>query len=436
MFHDQGQIALKLIGLGRGITLLAGFPVPIATPGHGTAYDIAGTGTAKPDGLIAATRLVLSMMGNEMNAHVWERIDLGFAAEGTYANPYTEVVVWVDLEGPGFQKRVYGFWNGGQDFVVRVLATAPGTWRWTSGSTPADPGLAGKSGSFEAVAWSEAELEANPNRRGMIRASADGRGLEYADGTPFFLIGDTWWSVPSYRFPLAAARQPQAARTRRDAQRLRPPPQGAGLQLRRADRGAPGMGQRRQAADHHDGRRHLRPRGVEAAGHQLGQGHAQRGRAALPVPRKGARLRGRDARPRPHQPRVLQGARREDRLPQRARLRALHRGLAARRRAGVEEVPRLRRRATRATCSTCSRATRPTSRSSRPSTTTTTTRPSRRRSTREPIDADARALRQAAVRHPALGQPQPLDAGQLRRRTRGSTCTRAATCASTTPTGT
>jgi 4-hydroxythreonine-4-phosphate dehydrogenase len=64
MFHDQGQIALKLIGLGRGITLLAGFAVPIATPGHGTAYDIAGTGKAKPDGLVAATRLVLSMMRN------------------------------------------------------------------------------------------------------------------------------------------------------------------------------------------------------------------------------------------------------------------------------------------------------------------------------------------------------------------------------------
>lgn len=62
MFHDQGQIALKLIGLGRGITLLAGFAVPIATPGHGTAYDIAGTGKAKPDGLVAAARLALSMM--------------------------------------------------------------------------------------------------------------------------------------------------------------------------------------------------------------------------------------------------------------------------------------------------------------------------------------------------------------------------------------
>lgn len=65
MFHDQGQIALKLIGLGKGITLLAGFPVPIATPGHGTAYDIAGSGTARPDGLVAATRLVLQMMSEK-----------------------------------------------------------------------------------------------------------------------------------------------------------------------------------------------------------------------------------------------------------------------------------------------------------------------------------------------------------------------------------
>jgi 4-hydroxy-L-threonine phosphate dehydrogenase PdxA len=65
MYHDQGQIALKLIGLGRGITLLAGFPLSIATPGHGTAYDIAGTGKANPEGLLAATRLVLRMMSGK-----------------------------------------------------------------------------------------------------------------------------------------------------------------------------------------------------------------------------------------------------------------------------------------------------------------------------------------------------------------------------------
>jgi 4-hydroxythreonine-4-phosphate dehydrogenase len=46
MFHDQGQIAMKLIGFDRGVTLLGGFPFPITTPAHGTAYDIAGRGKA------------------------------------------------------------------------------------------------------------------------------------------------------------------------------------------------------------------------------------------------------------------------------------------------------------------------------------------------------------------------------------------------------
>ena len=49
MYHDQGQIAIKLLGFERGVTVLGGLPVPIATPAHGTAYDIAGTGTARLD---------------------------------------------------------------------------------------------------------------------------------------------------------------------------------------------------------------------------------------------------------------------------------------------------------------------------------------------------------------------------------------------------
>ncbi|HHY50204.1 MAG TPA: DUF4038 domain-containing protein [Alphaproteobacteria bacterium] len=144
-----------------------------------------------------------------MNVHVWEKQELRFEAERDYANPYTEVTVWVDLEGPGFAKRVYGFWDGGRTFAVRVLATAPGPWRWTSGSAPRDAGLAGHSGHFEAAGWTDAELGANPNRRGMVRASPDGRGLEYADGTSFLLLGDTWWSLPSYRFPLAETDTPK-----------------------------------------------------------------------------------------------------------------------------------------------------------------------------------------------------------------------------------
>jgi 4-hydroxythreonine-4-phosphate dehydrogenase len=52
MYHDQGQIAMKLMGFDRGVTLLGGFPFPICTPAHGTAYEIAGQGVAN----IGATR--------------------------------------------------------------------------------------------------------------------------------------------------------------------------------------------------------------------------------------------------------------------------------------------------------------------------------------------------------------------------------------------
>jgi len=55
MYHDQGQIAMKLMGFDRGVTLLGGFPFPIATPAHGTAYDIAGRGIAN----VGATRAAL-----------------------------------------------------------------------------------------------------------------------------------------------------------------------------------------------------------------------------------------------------------------------------------------------------------------------------------------------------------------------------------------
>jgi 4-hydroxythreonine-4-phosphate dehydrogenase len=46
MYHDQGQIAMKLMGFDSGVTLLGGFPFPICTPAHGTAYEIAGKGIA------------------------------------------------------------------------------------------------------------------------------------------------------------------------------------------------------------------------------------------------------------------------------------------------------------------------------------------------------------------------------------------------------
>lgn len=46
MYHDQGQIAMKLMGFDQGVTVQGGLPAPIATPAHGTAYTIVGQGKA------------------------------------------------------------------------------------------------------------------------------------------------------------------------------------------------------------------------------------------------------------------------------------------------------------------------------------------------------------------------------------------------------
>jgi len=57
MYHDQGQIALKLLGFDRGVTLAGGLPAVITTPAHGTAFDIAGKGIAD----VAALREAFSV---------------------------------------------------------------------------------------------------------------------------------------------------------------------------------------------------------------------------------------------------------------------------------------------------------------------------------------------------------------------------------------
>jgi 4-hydroxythreonine-4-phosphate dehydrogenase len=61
MYHDQGQIAMKLMGFERGVTLHGGLPVPVATSASGSAYDIAGRGVANVQGLQAAFDLCVRM---------------------------------------------------------------------------------------------------------------------------------------------------------------------------------------------------------------------------------------------------------------------------------------------------------------------------------------------------------------------------------------
>ncbi len=61
MYHDQGQIALKLVGFKRCITVAGGQPYPIGTCAHGTAFDKVGTGTASTESFERAVRTISRM---------------------------------------------------------------------------------------------------------------------------------------------------------------------------------------------------------------------------------------------------------------------------------------------------------------------------------------------------------------------------------------
>ena len=68
MYHDQAQIATKLLGFERGVSVGVGYPFVLATPSHGTAFDIAGQGVADPgpmrQALVLAERLAGQRSGS------------------------------------------------------------------------------------------------------------------------------------------------------------------------------------------------------------------------------------------------------------------------------------------------------------------------------------------------------------------------------------
>ncbi|MDZ5696647.1 4-hydroxythreonine-4-phosphate dehydrogenase PdxA [Chelativorans sp. M5D2P16] len=64
MYHDQGQIALKLLGFDRGVTVHGGLPLPLTTPAHGSAFDIAGKGRADVGAIRAAFAVARDLVSN------------------------------------------------------------------------------------------------------------------------------------------------------------------------------------------------------------------------------------------------------------------------------------------------------------------------------------------------------------------------------------
>lgn len=109
-------------------------------------------------------------------------------------HPWWSFPVTIDFthQSTGGRLVAEAYWNGGRQWVVRFAAPQPGVWTWQTSSD--DSGLDGQSGRFEVRPPTHDETARNPNYRGQLRISCNGRYFEYAEGMPVFLLADTLWS--------------------------------------------------------------------------------------------------------------------------------------------------------------------------------------------------------------------------------------------------
>jgi hypothetical protein len=124
-----------------------------------------------------------------------------FESRKVYADPFNDVDVDVIFTKDKDQEswRVPTFWRGGTKWTVRFAPPTPGEYTYHLESTDkTNPDLNGQEGHATIRPYSGS----NPLlQHGMPRVSQNKRYFEQADGTPFYWLGDTWWTGLSDRIP-------------------------------------------------------------------------------------------------------------------------------------------------------------------------------------------------------------------------------------------
>lgn len=121
-----------------------------------------------------------------------------FESRKGYPDPFNDVEVDVVFSRPdGNSWRVPAFWRGGNKWTVRFSPPVPGAYQYHLESTDkGNPDLNGHAGQVTISQYSGTN---DLLRHGMLRVSRNGRYFEHADGTPFFWLGDAWWTGLSDR---------------------------------------------------------------------------------------------------------------------------------------------------------------------------------------------------------------------------------------------
>ncbi len=135
--------------------------------------------------------------GETVETEVWKPTEITLKSSKEYKNPYTDVDIdAVFTHADGTRISTPGFWKEDNTFAVRFTPTKTGEWTYIITCT--DAGNSDLNNVQGTVKATENTGNSVFDKHGFVQISADNRHFEYADGTPFFWLGDTNWQAPNY----------------------------------------------------------------------------------------------------------------------------------------------------------------------------------------------------------------------------------------------
>jgi len=129
----------------------------------------------------------------------WNVAEITLTSTKSYADPFKDVEISAIFLGPD-QTIITrpGYWDGGNKWKIRFAPTKQGNWSYiVTASDISDTGLHLQTGQ---VLSKKYKGNLDIYKHGFLKVSDSGKHLSYADGTPFFYLGDTHWVMPHERF--------------------------------------------------------------------------------------------------------------------------------------------------------------------------------------------------------------------------------------------
>jgi Protein of unknown function (DUF4038)/Domain of unknown function (DUF5060)/Putative collagen-binding domain of a collagenase len=129
----------------------------------------------------------------------WKSVEISLTSSVNYADPFQDVDVTATFTRPGAGRITRpAFWDGGTTWKVRFAPPQTGLWKMTTSAT--DVRNTGLNHITKTIQCDPYTGDLAIYQHGFLKVSENGRYLTYADGTPFFYLGDTHWILSHERF--------------------------------------------------------------------------------------------------------------------------------------------------------------------------------------------------------------------------------------------